>query len=110
MITYTYTDGNGCTNSAADDIEVFALPTVTFTAPADCCVDDGIQAGLGGGTPTGGVYSGPGVTDDGNGMTYSFDPATAGVGVHTLTYTYTDGNSCVNSASDDKEVFATPFE
>ena len=55
------------------------------------------RSGLGGGTPpqgsaTGdmGVYSGTGVTDDGNGMTYSFDPAAAGVGVHTITYTYTD--------------------
>jgi len=55
---------------------------VNFTAPADLCIDAGVQAGLGGGTPpqgtvTGdlGVYSGSGVTDDGNGMTYSFDPA-----------------------------------
>ncbi len=107
-ITYTFTDTNGCTNSASDDIEVFALPTVTFTAPADLCIDAGVQAGLGGGTPTGGVYSGPGVTDDGNGMTYSFDPAAAGVGTHTLTYTFTDVNGCTNSASDDIEVFALP--
>ena len=38
-------------------------------------------------------------TDDGNGMTYTFDPAVAGVGVHTLTYTVG-----VNSATDDVEV------
>ena len=63
---------------------------VTFTALPDLCEDAGIQAGLGGGSPSGGVYSGPGVTDDGNGTTYSFDPAAAGVGVHTLTYAYTD--------------------
>ena len=107
-ITYTYTDGNGCTNSADDDVEVFALPVVTFTAPADLCVDAGVQTGLGGGTPTGGVYSGTGVTDDGNGMTYSFDPSSAGVGVHTITYTFTDGNGCTNSADDDVEVFALP--
>ena len=67
-ITYTYTDPNGCTSSANDDVEVFDLPTLTFTAPADLCVDAGVQAGLGGATPAGGVYSGPGVTDDGNGM------------------------------------------
>ncbi len=107
-ITYTFTDGNGCSNSASDNVEVFALPTVTITAPADLCVDAGVQAGLGGGTPTGGVYSGSGVTDDGNGMTYSFDPAAAGAGTHTITYTYTDGNSCTNTASDDVEVFALP--
>ncbi len=107
-ITYNFTDGNGCSGSASDDIEVFALPVVTFTAPADLCIDEGVQTGLGGGTPTGGVYSGPGVTDDGNGMTYSFDPAAAGVGVHTLTYTFTNGNSCTNSATDNVEVFNTP--
>ena len=107
-ITYTYTDGNGCTNAAMDDVEVFALPTPSFTALADLCVNDGVQSGLGGGSPSGGAYSGTGVTDDGNGMTYSFDPAAAGSGTHTITYTYTDGNSCTNTAMDDVEVFAAP--
>ncbi|QCE41464.1 T9SS type A sorting domain-containing protein [Psychroserpens sp. NJDZ02] len=107
-ITYTFTNANGCTNSASDDVEVFALPTVTFTAPSDLCVDAGVQAGLGGGTATGGVYSGAGVTDDGNGTTYAFDPAGAGVGTHTITYTFTTANGCTNAASDDVEVFALP--
>ncbi len=52
------------------------------------------------------IYSGPGVTDDGNGVTYSFDPLTAGIGTHTLTYTYTDINNCTDSARDTIEVFA----
>jgi len=107
-ITYTFTNANGCTNTASDTIEVFALPTVTFTAPSDVCIDAGVQSGLGSGTATGGVYSGPGVTDDSNGMTYSFDPAVAGVGTHTITYTFTNGNGCSNSASDAIEVFALP--
>lgn len=107
-ITYTFTDGNGCTNSSTDNIEVFALPTVIFTALADLCIDAGVQAGLGGGTPPGGTYSGTGVTDDGNGTTYSFDPAAAGVGTHTITYTYTDNNGCSSSDSDNVEVFALP--
>ncbi|MGR7813226.1 T9SS type A sorting domain-containing protein [Lacinutrix undariae] len=107
-ITYTFTTANGCTNAASDDVEVFALPTVTFTAPSDLCIDAGVQAGLGGGTATGGVYSGAGVTDDGNGTTYAFDPAGAGVGTHTITYTFTTANGCTNAASDDVEVFALP--
>ena len=103
--TLTYTvSGQG---SASDDVEVFALPILSFTAPPDLSIGAGIQTGLGGGTPTGGVYSGPGVTDDNNGMTYSFDPSIAGIGIHTLTYTYTDGNTCTNMASDDVEVFNT---
>ncbi|MDB3906151.1 hypothetical protein N9355_01620, partial [Crocinitomicaceae bacterium] len=107
-ITYTFTNANGCTKSAVDQVDVFALPTVTFTALADLCVNDGVQAGLGGGLPMGGVYSGVGVTDDGNGMTYSFDPAAAGVGTHTITYTFTNANGCTSSASDNVEVIAIP--
>jgi hypothetical protein len=67
-ITYTFRNTNGCTNFASDDLEVFALPTVTFTAPADLCIDAGIQSGLGSGTATGGVYSGTGVTDGKNNL------------------------------------------
>ncbi|WP_034062622.1 T9SS type A sorting domain-containing protein [Lacinutrix jangbogonensis] len=108
-LTYTFSDANGCSSSASDDVEVFGLPVVTFTALADLCIDSGVQSGLGSGTAIGGVYSGTGVTDDGNGMTYSFDPAAAGVGTHTITYNFTDGNSCSSSAPDDVEVFALPM-
>jgi hypothetical protein len=40
-ITYTFTNAKGCTDSANDVVEVFALPAVTFTAPADLCIDAG---------------------------------------------------------------------
>lgn len=110
-LTYTFTTGESCTFTETRSFEVFAAPTVTFTAPEDLDADAGVQTGLGGGTPAQGtaagdmgVYSGPGVTDDGNGMTYSFDPAAAGVGVHTITYMYTDANGCSASASDEVEV------
>ncbi len=99
--TIIYTVGIG---SANDNIEVFAIPTVTFTPPSDLCIDAGIQTGLSGGTPTGGTYSGPGVTDDGNGMTYSLNPMTAGAGTHTITYSFTDGNNCSNSSSSSVTV------
>ncbi|WP_299316168.1 hypothetical protein, partial [uncultured Aquimarina sp.] len=56
-----------------------------------------------------GVYSGSGVTDNSNGTTYSFNPATAGAGVHTITYNFTDANGCSNSASDTIEVFDLPI-
>ncbi len=89
---------------ATYDIEVFALPGPSFTAPADLCIDAGIQTGLGGGSPSGGVYSGPGVSDDGNGSTYSFNPGVAGLGVHTITYT--EGSVCALTAIDNIEVLA----
>jgi hypothetical protein len=107
-ITYTFTNANGCTDSATDQVQVFALPTVTLSDIADLCENAGIQTGLGGGTPTGGMYLGPGVTDDGNGTTYTFDPATAGVGTHTISYGYNDANGCSNTAFITVEVFAAP--
>lgn len=42
---------------------------------------------LGGASPTGGVYSGPGVTDNGDGQTFTFDLAGQGLGTHMITYT-----------------------
>ncbi len=49
---------------------------------------------LTGGLPEGGIYSGPGVV---NGW---FNPATAGVGTHTITYTYEDLNGCENFTTE----------
>jgi gliding motility-associated-like protein/uncharacterized repeat protein (TIGR01451 family) len=107
-ITYTYTDANGCTNSGTADIEVNDLPVITFTAPADVCIDAGVQTITGGATPAGGVYSGTGVTDNGDGTSFDFDPALAGVGTTTITYTYTDANGCTNSGTADIEVNDLP--
>ncbi|PIZ08056.1 MAG: hypothetical protein COY56_05830 [Flavobacteriaceae bacterium CG_4_10_14_0_8_um_filter_34_31] len=94
----------GSTNSNADNIQAFDLPPTSFNAPTSFCVTEGVQSGLSGGTPGGGVYSGPGVTDDGNGSTYSFNPFTAGEGSHTIIYT----SSCGGSASDTILVTAAP--
>ena len=100
-ITYTYTDGNGCVNSASKDITVNPLPTVTLADFTPVCVD-AAPITLDGGSPAGGAYSGNGVTGN------TFDPAAAGAGTHTITYTYTDGNGCVNSASKDITVNPLP--
>lgn len=91
----THTDVNGCTAvSAPLSIVVNALPSVTFGALADLC-DYNSAITLTQGTPAGGVYSGTGVSGT------SFDPATAGLGTHTLTYDYTDANGCSASATSD---------
>ena len=99
-ITYAYTDGNGCNNFATENIEVNPLPTVTLSPFAD--VTDTTPAfPLTGGSPAGGEYSGPGVS---GGM---FDPAVAGIGIHTITYAYTDDNGCENFATQTIEVTET---
>jgi hypothetical protein len=50
------------------------------------------------GSPAGGVFLGPGVTGS------TFDPAAAGVGVHSIQYVYVDGNDCVNAAGQCTDV------
>jgi len=91
-LTYTYTDGNGCSAEATQTITVDATPTVTFGALSTVCVYNPSFL-LTGGLPAGGSYSGIGV-NAGN-----FNPATAGNGTHTITYSYTDGNGCSGSAT-----------
>ncbi len=93
IITYSYSDGT-CENSIEEMIRVNDLPEVTLDAFSN--VNDLTPAfTLTGGSPSGGTYSGDGVS---GGM---FDPAIAGIGTHTITYTYSDGNNCENSASQD---------
>jgi hypothetical protein len=89
--TVTGTDANGCMNTASASVTVNPLPTVTGTASDNSvCVDDGAVVLTG--TPAAGTWSGPGVTGT------SFSPTAAGIGSQTATYTFTDANSCTNSA------------
>jgi len=50
-------------------------------------------------------FSGDGITDTALG---TFDPAVAGVGVHAISYLFTDSDGCFANASTSIEVFATP--
>src|SRR3989344_2270608 len=98
IITYSYTDGNGCTSTASTPITVNTSPTVTQGTISAVCADAAIFA-LSGGSPLGGVYSGTGVSGS------NFDPS---AGTQTITYTYTDANSCSNSASTTATVNDLP--
>ena len=90
-------------DSSTATVTVNPLPEVTFTPDplSPVCVTVPPFA-LSGGSPTGGVYSGPGVSDG------NFDPAAAGAGTHTLIYTYTDVNECTNSDQSHITVDAAP--
>ncbi len=101
VYTVTVTDANNCSNSGS--IQIGQNISVALTVPENICLETGIQTGWTGGTPSGGVYSGPGVTDDGNGMTYTFDPIVAGPGIHIITYTFGNDN-----ATATVEVYDTP--
>ncbi|TRZ72359.1 MAG: PKD domain-containing protein [Bacteroidetes bacterium] len=66
-------------------------PSVSFTSCFDTITTVNAKPiKLKGGIPLGGTYSGPGV----NSLTGVFTPAVAGVGTHTITYTYTNAALC----------------
>lgn len=83
------------------DLSVYSVPSVTFSALSDVCVN-APWFPLTGGSPAGGNYSGTGVSSG------SFDPAVAGVGTSNITYVYADGNGCANSASQPINVLNAP--
>lgn len=100
-IKYTYTNIYGCTNSDSINVTVSPLPVVAFTGlnNAYCVYNPAVNLS---GSPTGGTFSGNGVSSG------FFDPAIAGVGDHTVTYTFTDINGCTNSSSQLVHVFPLP--
>ncbi|MEL6812975.1 MAG: M36 family metallopeptidase, partial [Bacteroidota bacterium] len=102
-----YSADQGASTSRADGTEAFDVPPITLAVTEDSfCLGEG-PITIGGGVISGGSYSGPGVTDDSNGSTFTFDPATAGVGTHTITYTAVDCNGITNSATDTVTVTNT---
>jgi hypothetical protein len=98
---YGYVDANGCTDTAYRSITVDTIPVVSLGAFGPVC-EDGDSVILVGGLPMGGNYTGTGVAFG------AFDPIVAGIGLHTLTYSFTDGKNCSNQANAAIEVVALP--
>jgi hypothetical protein len=96
--TVTGTDGNNCTNTATITITVNTLPSVDLAAFSSSVCENGGVINLIDGTPSGGTFSGTGVVGN------TFDPAAAGVGTWSITYTVTDANNCSNSDIEDLTV------
>ena len=92
-ITYTVTFAPGCTRSASKLFTVNPLPTVTMGAVGTYCTTDAPFT-LTQGSPSGGTYSGIGVSNN------VFSPLVSGAGTRTITYTFTNANGCTNSASN----------
>ncbi|MBX2928479.1 MAG: gliding motility-associated C-terminal domain-containing protein [Saprospiraceae bacterium] len=97
--------------SATASCNAAACPVFNLSiAPvADICLTANtaafnLQATVTGGSGGTGSWSGPGITDAGAG---TFNPVTAGPGMHTITYNYTEG-PCNASATITINVFATP--
>lgn len=90
LITYTYTDANNCTNQDTATLIVNPVPSVSL-APFTTPICQGASpVVLTGGSPSGGTYTGPGVSAG------SFNPTT--VGSFPITYSVTV-NGCSDSAT-----------
>lgn len=101
-ITYTYTDVQGCTDSATSNLTVFALPNVSLNLSLNSYCENDTVLSLTGGQPQGGTYSGTGVSAG------NFDPQLSGSGTQVISYSFTDFNACSASASDSIDVSASP--
>ena len=100
-ITYSYTNGNGCSNTDQQTVQVDASTTASFTGlSGSYCAGDPTATLTG--IPPGGIFSGTGVTGN------IFDPSVAGDGSHTIVYIYADSNNCSDTSSQNTQVNALP--
>jgi GH18 family chitinase/PKD repeat protein len=87
-------DANGCVGRDTVTLTINPLPTVSIDPAFETNYD--VNSGnisLTFGQPTGGTYTGAGVSGG------VFSTTTAGVGSHNVIYNYTDGNGCSNSTT-----------
>ena len=104
LVSYIFTDPNGCTDSTSQSVTINPLPVVSFTGLDPKYCDYDAPATLVG-TPAGatGVFSGNGVSGG------SFDPSLAVTGTNVVTYTYTNPSTgCVNFTSTPTLVVEKP--
>ncbi len=104
-IGYTYINGNGCSDTATQNVQVGTNVVISGLAPSYCINSSPVTIT---GSPLGGNYVIiPGLTDNGNG-TACFSPAVAGTGSFTVTYRYNDTYGCLNTISQTVTVYALP--
>tara|TARA_Y100000589_G_scaffold272202_1_gene265221 strand:- start:690 stop:3509 length:2820 start_codon:yes stop_codon:yes gene_type:complete len=99
--TVTVTDANSCSANGTGVLTVNPSPNVTVDSSfqTDYALNDGIVL-LTFGQPVGGTYNGIGVSGS------DFDPSIAGIGLHSIYYTYIDVNGCYDQTKIDLQVDA----
>jgi hypothetical protein len=102
IVSYSYTDSDGCSDTAYTEIEVKEIPVVTLSISDLFCEND--AAVLPNFSPSGGILSGNGITSD-----FTFNPQLAGPGQHTISYYYEDSNGCNNLAENTIIVYPKPL-
>lgn len=87
-IVYYYNSGGNCENYDTTFVTVLSGTSLTLSPLGPFCEGDA-NLSLSNVSPSGGTYSGPGVV---NGV---FSPQNAGVGSHSISYTYTNAQGCL---------------
>ncbi len=115
LVSYLFTDENGCTNSASQNVEVLSLPAIGISEglAGQYCVNDTSSVVYGfyeGDTAFSGFFSGNGIIDtnltDGQAM---LNPQFAGVGgPYPITFTFTDNNGCTNTIDSLTHILGLP--
>lgn len=101
VVSYTFTDTNSCTNTVARTIYVEAVPALSFGNYPAVCQNAGV-VNLNNGLPTGGVYTGTGITNN------QFNPALASIGNNASSYIYTTTHGCSDTVTGTLIVKAIP--
>ncbi len=101
-ITYSYTDKNNCTATSLKTIYVNNTPDVAVGPSLNLCVDASNYK-MTDGYPKNGTWSGAGLSGE------NFSPSAAGVGNHTLSYTFTNGFGCSATATKTVSVNKLPI-
>lgn len=95
------TDVYGCKGTSNTiDVKVDPKGTVTIDPIAAVCLTSPAVTLTA--TPSGGTFSGPGVTGN------TFDPSVAGIGTWTINYTYNASGFCISSGTVSTQVTVSP--
>ena len=98
VVTYIFTDANGCSNTTTTSVTIYALPTATisYSSPTFCATGTAnvIQTGQGGGTYS---SSPPGLSI--NTSTGVINLGASTPGTYVVTYSFTDANGCSNTTT-----------
>jgi gliding motility-associated-like protein len=107
QVRYKSYSGILCVDEVIKTITVNASPLTQFNALFGVCLNDVpfqlMQGNEMGGLTGAGVYTGPGVNASG-----LFNPTGAGVGTHSIRYTFNASNGCVSTSDQTIEVWPIP--
>lgn len=107
QIRFRAFSGGTCVDDEIKTITINASPLTQFLTMPPICLDAAprqiTQASELGGLAGTGVFTGPGVSATG-----LFNPAAAGVGTHTIRYTFTATNGCTMFSEQTIEVWPRP--